>query len=107
METSQQLYHRPSKLWVWSILAAVSLAALIAVISIRSGPSVRHAALAIYRARVNVFEVCVASTGVKSPTVQDAEAALSLALAAFAERRYSTAVSAATRASHLAGQCNP
>ena len=106
METYQQLYYQPSKLWVWSVLAAMSLVALIAVISIRSGPSVQHAALAIHRARVNVLEICVASTGVQSPAIQDAEAELSLALAALAERRYSTAVSAATKASHLAEQCN-
>lgn len=107
MEACRQLPMQPGKLWVWSILAAVSLVILIAVVSIRSGPSVQHAALAIHRAQGHVSVACGAHTGVKPPALQNVEAELSLAHAALAERRYGAAVTAATRASQLAEHCNP
>jgi hypothetical protein len=107
VEVCRPLSMQPGKLWVWSILAAVSLAILIAVVSIRSGPSAQHAALAIHRAQDNVSVVCGAYTGVKPPALQNVEAELSLAYAALAERQYGAAVTAATRASQLAEHCNP
>jgi len=72
-----------------------------------SGPSVQHAALVIHRAQGPVSVACGDYTGVKPPTLQNAEAELSLAYGALAERRYDTAVTAATRASQLAEHCTP
>jgi len=102
MEACRQLSLQPGKLWVWSILAAVSLAILLAVASIRSGPSAQHAALAIHRAQGDVAVAHGVYTGVKPPAFQDAETELSLAHAALAERRYDAAVTAAIRTSQLA-----
>jgi hypothetical protein len=107
MKACRPLPMQPSKLWVWSILAAVSLAVLIAGVSIHSGPSVQHAALAIHRAQGNVCGTCGDGTGVKPSALQNAEAELSLAYVALAERRYDAAVAAATRARQLAEHCTP
>ncbi len=102
MGACRQFSMPPGKLWVWSILAAVSLAILIAVVSIRRGPSVQHAALTIHRAQGDVAVARGAYTGVKPQALQDAEAELSLAHAALAARRYEVAVTAAARASQVA-----
>lgn len=102
METCRPLSLPPSKLWVWSILAAGSLAILIAVVSIRRGPSAQHAALAIHRAQGDVAVARGSYTGVKPHAFQDADAALSSAHIALAEGRYEVAVTAATRASQVA-----
>jgi hypothetical protein len=102
MEACRQLSLPPSKLWVWSILTAVSFAILIAVVSIRRGPAVQHAALAIYRAQGDVAAAREAYTGVKPQAFRDAETALSLAHTTLAERRYEVAVTAAARVRQVA-----
>jgi hypothetical protein len=107
MEACRQLPVQPGKFWVWSIPAALGLAILIAVVSIRSGPSVQHAALAIHRAQDHVSVACGTYTGVKPPALQNVEGELSLAHAALAERRYGAAIAAAIKASQLAEHCNP
>lgn len=65
MEACRQLFMQPGKLWLWSILAAVSLAILIAVASISGGPSAQHAALAIHKAQGDVTVARGAYIGVK------------------------------------------
>lgn len=92
----------PSNLWVWALLVAVSLAVLSVVVSRRSGPSVQHAAQAILMAQNHVSMACGVNTGRKPPALHNAEAELSLAYAAFAERQYDAAVTAAIRTSQLA-----
>ena len=102
MEACRQFSWTPSKLWVWSILTAVSFAILIAIVSIRRGPAVQHAVLAIHRAQGDVAVAREAYTGVKPQALRNAEAALSSAHTALAERRYEEAVTAAARARQVA-----
>lgn len=97
----------PNNLWAWALLVAVSLAVFSVVVSIRSGPSVQHAAHAILMAQNHVSAACGVSTGRQPPALQSAETELSLAYAAFAERRYDAAVTAASGASRLARHCTP
>jgi hypothetical protein len=102
MEACRQFSLPPSKLWGWSILTAVSFAILIAVVSIRRGPTVQHATLAIHGAQGGVAVAREAYTGVKPQAPRNAEAALSLAHAALAERRCEGVVIAAARARQVA-----
>jgi hypothetical protein len=97
MEACRQFSLPPSKLWGWSILTAVSSAILIAIVSVRRGPAIQPATLAIPRAQGAVAMAREAYTGVKPQALRNAEAALSSAHAALAERRYEGAVTAAAR----------
>ena len=102
METCRQPSVLPNQLWLWSLVAAVSLAMLVAVVSIHRGPSAQHAAIAIHKAQGDIALARQSSTGGNALALQRAETELSLARTALGEGRYDAAISAAISASQAA-----
>lgn len=102
METCRQPSLPPGRLWLWSLVVAVSLAILVAVVSIHRGPFVQHAVLAIHKAQGDIALARESSTGGNALALPSAETELSLARTALGEGRYDAAIAAAISASQAA-----
>jgi len=92
---------RQNKVWIW-VAVVVAVLAIVKVTSIRTGPSADDAIVAIRVAQRDLAEAKRIHRGAKSPTLNDAEAQLSLASSALKEKRYEEAILAARKAIELA-----
>ena len=92
---------RQNKVWIW-LAVIVAVLAIVKVTSIRTGPSADEAIVAIRVAQRDLAQAKYIHRGAKSPTLNDAEAQLSLASSALKEKRYEEAILAARKAIELA-----
>jgi hypothetical protein len=94
-------YGQPSGRWgvtTVGFAAAAASVAIVTTVSIDRGPSAYHAALIIHRTHQQVAEAREVSPGIVPSAFQEAEAALSSARIALAQRRYEAAIAAAITA---------
>jgi len=101
MRPRSPLFAASNKVWVW-FAVIVAVLAIVKVTSIRTGPSADDAIVAIRVAQRDLAEAKRIHRGAKSPTLNDAEAQLSLASSALKEKRYEEAILAARKAIELA-----
>ena len=93
----------PVKLAILLAIIAVVLAT-VKWTSISGGPSSDDAIIAIRVAQRDLFEAKKSRSGVETPRLNDAQAALNLALSLLDEKRYEDAIVAAYRLTTLSRQ---
>ena len=92
---------RQNKVWIW-FAVIIAVLVIVKLTSISTGPSADDAIVAIRVAQRDLAQAKYIHRGAKSPTLNDAEAQLSLASSALEEKRYEEAILAARKAIELA-----